>query len=162
MRTTLNIDDDLLKSASVLTGIKEKTSLIVEQHYGKQQLKKKGLLQAPDDIDSIVEDEGFSKLPISLFHGEQAGSLEEIHRAPFDRMLIAQAQSNGLELLTADGIIPRYSIRVIDASKQSLQYPTSTQSTPICSCSILAMLFQTIYVVIIGIPLTVYQTAYLC
>jgi len=32
-------------------------------------------------------------------------------------MLIAQAQSNGLELLTADGIIPRYSIWVIDASK---------------------------------------------
>ena len=28
MRTTLNIDDDLLKSASVLTGVKEKTSLI--------------------------------------------------------------------------------------------------------------------------------------
>ncbi len=28
MRTTLNIDDDLLKSASILTGIKEKTSLI--------------------------------------------------------------------------------------------------------------------------------------
>ena len=80
-------------------------------------IKKKGLLQAPDDIESIVEDEGFLKLPISLFHGEQAGSLEEIHRDPFDRMLIAQAQSNGLELLTADGIIPRYSIRVIDASK---------------------------------------------
>jgi len=28
MRTTLNIDDDLLESASVLTGIKEKTSLV--------------------------------------------------------------------------------------------------------------------------------------
>lgn len=28
MRTTLNIDDDLLKKASVLTGIKEKTSLV--------------------------------------------------------------------------------------------------------------------------------------
>ena len=40
--------------------------------------KKKGLLVAPDNIDGVVEDEGFSKLPISLFHGEQAGSLEEI------------------------------------------------------------------------------------
>ena len=28
MRTTLNIDDDLLKSASKLTGVKEKTSLV--------------------------------------------------------------------------------------------------------------------------------------
>ncbi len=79
--------------------------------------KKKGLLEAPDDIDGVVEDEAFSKLPISLFHGEQAGSLEEIHRDPFDRMLIAQAQSEGLELLTADEIIPEYSVRVIDASQ---------------------------------------------
>ena len=28
MRTTINIDDDLLESASVLTGIKEKTILV--------------------------------------------------------------------------------------------------------------------------------------
>ena len=79
--------------------------------------KKKGLLEAPDDIDGIVEEEGFSKLPISLFHGDLAGSLEEIHRDPFDRMLIAQAQSEGLELMTVDGIIPKYGIRVIDASR---------------------------------------------
>jgi len=77
--------------------------------------KNKGLLKAPDNIDAIVEDEGFSKLPISLFHGEQAGSLESIHRDPFDRMLIAQAQAEGLELLTADKIIPKYGLRVIDA-----------------------------------------------
>jgi PIN domain nuclease of toxin-antitoxin system len=79
--------------------------------------KKKGLLQAPDDIDAIVEEEGFSKLAISLFHGEQAGSLEEIHRDSFDRMLVAQAQSEGLELLTVDGIIPKYGVRVIDAAR---------------------------------------------
>jgi len=79
--------------------------------------KKKGLLVAPDDIDGVVEDEGFSKLPITLFHGEQAGALEEMHKDPFDRMLIVQAQSDGLELLTVDEIIPKYSVRVIDASK---------------------------------------------
>jgi PIN domain nuclease of toxin-antitoxin system len=79
--------------------------------------KKKGLLVAPNDIDGIIEDEGFSTLSITLFHGEQAGSLEEIHKDPFDRMLIAQAQSDGLELLTVDEIIPKYSVRVIDASK---------------------------------------------
>lgn len=79
--------------------------------------KKKGLLEAPENIDAIVEDEGFSKLPISLFHGELAGSLEEIHRDPFDRMLIAQTQSEGLELMTIDSIIPKYTVKVIDASK---------------------------------------------
>ncbi|MBL4743088.1 MAG: type II toxin-antitoxin system VapC family toxin [Cycloclasticus sp.] len=68
--------------------------------------KKKGLLESPDNLSGIIEEEGFSTLPISLFHGEQAGSLDAIHRDPFDRMLIAQAQCEGLELLTSDSIIP--------------------------------------------------------
>ena len=79
--------------------------------------RKKGLLEAPNDLDGIVENEGFSKLPISLFHGEEAGNLEEIHRDPFDRMLVAQAKAEGLELLTADKIIPKYGVKVIDALK---------------------------------------------
>ncbi len=77
--------------------------------------KNKGLLKAPDNIDAIVEDEGFAKLPISLFHGEQAGRLKNIHRDPFDRMLIAQAQAEGLELMTADKTIPKYGLKIIDA-----------------------------------------------
>ncbi|MCU1759900.1 type II toxin-antitoxin system VapC family toxin [Pseudomonas sp. 14P_8.1_Bac3] len=75
----------------------------------------KGMLEVPEDLEALVEDEGFTKLPISLFHGQQAGKLPEIHRDPFDRMLIAQAQAEGLELVTADGIIPRYGIRVVSA-----------------------------------------------
>lgn len=75
----------------------------------------KGMLEAPEDLETLVEDEGFTKLPISLFHGQQAGKLPEIHRDPFDRMLIAQAQAEGLELVTADGIIPQYGVRVVSA-----------------------------------------------
>ena len=77
--------------------------------------KNKGLLKAPDNIDAIVEDEGFLKLAISLFHGEQAGNLKQIHRDPFDRMLIAQAQAEGLDLMTADKVMPEYGLKVIDA-----------------------------------------------
>lgn len=69
-----------------------------------------GKLAAPDDIDSIVEDEGFSKLPISLYHGQLAGSLPLLHRDPFDRMLIAQAQAEGLILLTSDNNIGLYNL----------------------------------------------------
>ncbi|MGV6807163.1 MAG: type II toxin-antitoxin system VapC family toxin, partial [bacterium] len=54
-----------------------------------------GKLQAPEDLQRIVEEEGFTPLPISLFHSEQAGKLPPIHRDPFDRMLIAQAQAEG-------------------------------------------------------------------
>jgi PIN domain nuclease of toxin-antitoxin system len=69
-----------------------------------------GKLEVPDDIDSIVEDEGFSKLPISLYHGQLAGSLPMLHRDPFDRMLIAQAQAEGLILMTSDNNIGLYNL----------------------------------------------------
>lgn len=80
---------------------------------------KKGLgkLTAPDDMDAIVEDEGFLKLPILLFHGDQAGLLPAHHKDPFDRMLIAQAQAEGLTLVTCDEKILQYNIHTMDASK---------------------------------------------
>ena len=84
-----------------------------------------GTLAAPDDIDSILEDKGFSKLPITLFHGEQAGSLPMVshpvsgkeHKDPFDRMLIAQAQAEGMYLISKDKAFLAYAVRFIDAEK---------------------------------------------
>lgn len=75
----------------------------------------KGLLRVPADLESLVADEGFSALPISLFHAQQAGALPELHRDPFDRMLVAQAQAEGLELITADTMIPQYGVRCLSA-----------------------------------------------
>jgi PIN domain nuclease of toxin-antitoxin system len=75
-----------------------------------------GKLQAPDNMDGIVETAGFDPLPISLFHGEQAGRLPDIHRDPFDRMLIAQAQAEGLDLVTSDRFIPQYGVNILVAS----------------------------------------------
>ncbi len=71
-----------------------------------------GKLEAPEDMESIVEDEGFSKLPISLYHGQLAGSLPALHRDPFDRMLIAQSQAEGLILITSDDNIRQYNLRL--------------------------------------------------
>tara|TARA_Y100000052_G_scaffold25653_1_gene29435 strand:- start:426 stop:764 length:339 start_codon:yes stop_codon:yes gene_type:complete len=78
----------------------------------KQQL---GKLTVPDDIESLIEQLGFSVLPMSLFHGQQAGRLPMHHRDPFDRMLIAQAQ--GLQILTKDEHFPAYGVRLINALK---------------------------------------------
>ena len=50
----------------------------------KRQL---GNLTAPDDIELKVEQAGFLKLSISLFHGEHAGLLPLHHRDPFDRVI---------------------------------------------------------------------------
>lgn len=74
-----------------------------------------GKLEAPDGLDGVVEEEGFEKLAISFFHGERAGALPQVHRDPFDRMLIAQAQAEGLDLITGDELIAQYGIKTISA-----------------------------------------------
>lgn len=76
-----------------------------------------GKLTAPADIEAAVEDKGFAKLPILLFHGQQAGSLPPHHHDPFDRMLIAQAQAEGLELMTIDPVFRQYGVRLIEADR---------------------------------------------
>ena len=52
-----------------------------------------GKLNAPEDMSSVVEENGFIELPITFFHGDQAGLLPDVHKDPIDRMLIAQAQA---------------------------------------------------------------------
>ena len=74
-----------------------------------------GKIDAPDDLDAIAEQEGFEKLAISFFHGERAGDLPQHHRDPFDRMLVAQSQAEGLEFITADSAISQYAIKTISA-----------------------------------------------
>jgi len=74
-----------------------------------------GKLKAPKNMEREVEREGFSKLAITLTHGQLAGSLPKIHRDAFDRMLVAQAQLEDLELVSADPVFAKYSIRLIRA-----------------------------------------------
>jgi len=74
-----------------------------------------GKLEAPDNLHFLMEEEGFSTLPITFFHGERAGSLPALHRDPFDRMLIAQAQSEGLDIVTADERMASYAVRTVSA-----------------------------------------------
>ena len=74
-----------------------------------------GKLKAPDDFAAILEAEGFEPLPVDVFHAEQAGALPPHHRDPFDRMLVAQAQAEGLSIVSCDQHIPDYGVRVIDA-----------------------------------------------
>ena len=78
--------------------------------------KRNGKLTGPDNIDGIVQQERFIKLPISLIHGELAGQLPDHHKDPFDRMLIAQAHTEKLTILTADEKIQQYDASVIMAT----------------------------------------------
>lgn len=64
-----------------------------------------------------LERDGFMELGISVAHAEAVHALPSVHRDPFDRMLVAQAQVEGLAIVTADDVIARYGNAVIDARR---------------------------------------------
>ncbi|MEN1959501.1 type II toxin-antitoxin system VapC family toxin [Luteimonas sp. MJ246] len=53
-------------------------------------------------------DNGYVELPIVSEHAVATGTLPPIHRDPFDRLLVAQAQVEGITLLTADPVVLQY------------------------------------------------------
>lgn len=69
-----------------------------------------GKLMAPNALAHLLDRSGIQTLPITTHHAELAGALPLIHRDPFDRMLIAQAQTEQLTIVTADERIAQYDV----------------------------------------------------
>jgi PIN domain nuclease of toxin-antitoxin system len=72
-----------------------------------------GKLPKPDDLPERVRESGFRHLNITADHGIAAGRLPLIHRDPFDRMLIAQAKTENLTLVTRDAEIAKYDLEIL-------------------------------------------------
>ena len=62
------------------------------------------------DVARIVAAHGFTELPISIRHGQIAGGLPGIHKDPFDRILIAQAITEDMAIVSSDAIFDRYGV----------------------------------------------------
>lgn len=62
----------------------------------------------PGLVRSDLLQNGYTELDISGRHVLTVASMPPIHKDPFDRILIAQATAEELELVTTDGEIPRY------------------------------------------------------
>lgn len=63
------------------------------------------------DIAAAIAGEGFEELPITLNDAARAGSLPGPHRDPFDRMIIAQALSGNLTLVSIESLFDQYGVR---------------------------------------------------
>ena len=74
-----------------------------------------GKLLEPSALPERIRDSGFTPLPIGFEHAIAAGHLPQIHRDPFDRMLIAQAQCEDLTLVTRDPHCQKYDVAVLPA-----------------------------------------------
>lgn len=75
--------------------------------------KAMGRLVAPDNLSAMVEERHFEHLPLTFEHAERAVALPMHHRDPFDRMLIAQAQTEGLVLVTGDERLRLYDVQTM-------------------------------------------------
>jgi PIN domain nuclease of toxin-antitoxin system len=97
-------ENELLFSAASLWEVAIKRSLGRSDFTVDPRLLRRGL-----------QDNGYIELAITGEHAVTIDILPPIHKDPFDRMLVAQALSEGITLLTADALLGRYpgSVRVV-------------------------------------------------
>lgn len=74
-----------------------------------------GKLSAPHDLREHVLQSGVQILALDADHGLAVADLPMHHRDPFDRLLVAQARSENLTIVTADRRIAAYDVPLVDA-----------------------------------------------
>ena len=74
-----------------------------------------GKLRLGPKFEEKLAAEGFQNLPLTWDAAREVARLEWHHRDPFDRMLIAQAVTSGVRLLTADETLSSYGGAVLAA-----------------------------------------------
>ena len=58
-------------------------------------------------------------LPINGVHLDRMSTLPFIHKDPFDRILICQAQAENMSIVTVDSMITQYDVETLQYSKES-------------------------------------------
>ena len=69
-----------------------------------------GVAAIVDDLETVIAEQSFAELPISIRHGRVGGSLPGPQRDPFDRMLIAQALVDNLVLVSNERGFDAYGV----------------------------------------------------
>ncbi|WP_280776451.1 type II toxin-antitoxin system VapC family toxin [Rhizobium sp. SG_E_25_P2] len=77
----------------------------------KQQIGKFDFNVDAAEIRAALIERGYRELPVTGAHAVRVLDLPLIHRDPFDRLLIAQALSEDLVLMTADHVVADYPVQ---------------------------------------------------
>lgn len=89
--------NELLFSAASMWEIAIKSRLGRDDFRVEPRQMRRGLL-----------DNGYVELPITSQHAVSIDGLPPLHKDPFDRLLLAQALTEGITLLTSDAQLARY------------------------------------------------------
>lgn len=74
---------------------------------------KKGKLQTKRDLPNYFRESDFQILPVTIAHALKLHELPQIHKDPFDRMLVAQALVEGCILISGDKELEAYDVPVL-------------------------------------------------
>jgi PIN domain nuclease of toxin-antitoxin system len=64
-------------------------------------------------VPQHMHESGFRPMPVEITHALLVHDLPPLHRDPFDRLLIAQAQAEGVPIITADPLIRQYDVATL-------------------------------------------------
>jgi len=111
----LNGDDKLSKKSKEIIENLENLKLVsiatiweiaIKKSLGKFKFDK-GFKQFLD----LIEDNGFEIVPLTFDHALTVSTLDFIHRDPFDRLIISQALTDNLIIITKDEYIEKYDVK---------------------------------------------------
>jgi len=104
------------KASDIIYHSDEKISVSIVSMWEIAIKSSIGKLEIKSSISKIAETcekEQFDILSIKPFHLDEIGRLPMIHGDPFDRLIISQAISENLVIITKDGTIPMYNVKVL-------------------------------------------------
>ena len=73
-----------------------------------------GKLRAPSNLVETVAAAGLNLLSVTAVHAERVAELPDLHRDPFDRLLVSQARLENFTLVTGDHVIRSYEVSSMD------------------------------------------------
>jgi PIN domain nuclease of toxin-antitoxin system len=98
-----------------LHALRDGTAVVSAATVWEVAIKRRlGKLKAPSNLVDTVAAAGVQLLSIAAVHAEYVADLPDLHRDPFDRILVAQAVLESLTIVTADDAIQRYEVPTLD------------------------------------------------
>lgn len=91
----------LIERSKVLVSVASLWEISIKAGLGKLRIE-------PRDVLEAIEPSGFDLLPVQAEHAIEVFSLGPMHGDPFDRLLVAQATSERITLLTFDEALLGY------------------------------------------------------
>ena len=92
------------EGAQVFVSVVSAWEIVIKHQAGKLAVDPVRLF--PEQLDT----NGFQPLAITLAHIERLATLPLLHKDPFDRLLVAQAACESLQLITSDRLVRQYAV----------------------------------------------------